>query len=159
MDFLQLALAALASSGVVHPGGHVQSGNENGVPTKIDYRNFIENRDGAFKNTADETAWNGAGFAAQDKFKDAVNNPELDLVTGVSKLFYPMLQKRLAPMGVQGGDIGEMERVSGNKHVGEMVAASALWDILKSRGMVGDKTNVNFDVFDGAPGLKITRRW
>lgn len=162
MDLSKLIATALLSSGLVHPHGHVQSGNESGVPTTIDYKNMVENRDGKFKNVSDETDWNGSGFTAQDKFKRALDSPEADLATGLYKLLYPITQSKVAPTGVSGGDIGEMRRLSGNKYVKESLALSALWDLLKSTKAGREKLknkDLSFTTIDGNPGLTATWRF
>ena len=160
MDLSKLMLAALVSGGVVHPYGHVQQGAENGTPTTIDYKNMVEDRRGHSKNAADETGWHGAGFKAQDRLKNALNSPEVDLMTGLYKILYPVTQKKFSPTGIEGGDIGGMARSSGNKHVKELLAASSVWDVLKGAGLIDRRPgNLNFTVIDGAPGLIFQKRF
>lgn len=159
MDVSNLIASALLSSGLVHPYGHVQQGADNGTPTTIDFRNMVENREGVSKSAADETDWHGAGFAAQDRLKNALRTPEADLVTGLSKLLYPATQRMFAPTGIQGGDIGGMKRASGNNHVGELVALSALIDLVNST-KPNRNGSLNFTTLDrGTPGVVWEQKW
>jgi hypothetical protein len=160
-------LAALVASAGVHTGGHIQEGAERGIPMSVHQAtevwrekkhpdNMPGNRWGIpYENPdlANESAIHGAGFAAQDKLKNAVDTPEANVATGFYKALYPFTQKIAPGQGVRGGDIGGMERASGNKYVGEMVAASAIHDLLKGFGVLKNKGNLNFKTVNGTPAL------
>lgn len=153
MDISSLINAGLLSGALMasHEGSHSSAASDSNVLLRWggDKYSF----DNATPRAAAEIQ--GAGFSGQDRLKNALNNTEQDrLFSGINalhKLTY-LLRDR--------GDISGMEKASGNKHTDKLVAASALWDLLKGSGVIDrDAGNVDFTTIDGAPGLVYRKRF
>lgn len=111
----------------------------------------------------------GAGFAMQDRIGNALQGTEIQrpvlgmnaLIKGLYLSGAPM--KLSQQLNQSGGDIGGLERTTGNNYIKELLAASALWDAIRAYSGVGTGKNalqVGFDTFDnGTPGIIFTKHW
>lgn len=136
---LQALLAALAlSAGAAHPLGHVSEGGKRGVPMTIDYKNMVESWKTDPKTAGDSMAIHGAGFKAQDDIARAIENPKAKeaayLANAILKGGYAAgISDKMAKGMENGGDIGGMERASGNKLTRPLVGFAAAMDLIKSQ--------------------------
>lgn len=170
MDYIELA-KALGLITAAHTGNHLSVANRTGAPASVHGVKESWNKYGTEYNVprkenyqpeyekvrkANESERQGAGFSGQDKMNEALNTPESNAANALYKAFY------LATGGPKGleykdGDFGGMEVNSGNKYTKELVAATALWDALKSQNANALKNyDLSFDSTGGRPGLKLT---
>ena len=138
MDFKKLAAALALSAGAVHPLGHVSEGGKRGVPMRVDYKNMVENWQGEPRSAGDEAAIHGAGFKAQDDVARALEDKDSReaayLANAILKGGYAAgVADKMAKGMTSGGDIGGMERASGNRLTRPLVGFSAVMDLIKSQ--------------------------
>jgi len=123
-----------------------------------------------FKNIGpeDAIAMHGAGFKAQDDIARIIEDKEskeaMYLANAILKGAYaagiPDKLAKNSPDYPDGGDIGEMKRISGNKYVRPMMGFSAIMDLMKSQ-----RPEQNWDVSAGvmpnstAVGLTFNKRF
>lgn len=99
----------------------------------------------------------GAGFAWQDNIRNLIPDKETrDNVGKMSALIKGLYltgvpQKLSRQITSTGGDIEDMKRVSGNKYVKPLVAASALADLYD--------VPLKFTTINGSPGLMYNMRF
>ena len=112
-----------------------------------------------------EAELHGAGFEFQDKIRNMIEDPELQKSVSVMNalikagfLAGAVDKVTQGKASYKGGDVGALEKTSGNRHTKDLVMASALYDLYKSRNPGGD-VSFGFDVIDGAPGARATLRW
>ena len=179
-------LQALTALSLIHPYGHVQYGDTHGTPTSIDWGKQTEVRDtndagrpvvidpehpGQIENAhsdVNDVGWNSAGFGIQDKLTRATSgtpdNENMHLANAAYKMAYVLGLPRLTAAGenmaTPNGDIGEMERISGNKYTRHLLGFAALADLIKSQ-----RPEQTWDVSAGpmpnttAMGLTFTKRF
>jgi len=154
MDFKELAAALALSAGAVHPLGHVSEGGKRGVPIRVHYKNMAEHWQKEPKNAGDEAAIHGAGFQAQDDVARAIEDKDTReaayLANAILKGGYAARVTDKLGKNVSGGDIGGMERVSGNRLTRPLVGFSAIMDLIKSQ-----RPEQTWDVSAGPVGESI----
>lgn len=104
----------------------------------------------------------GGGFSMADEVGRASNDPYYNAGNALVKLFHLIGGPEGMSRDIRrnsGGDLAAMKKESGNKHVPEMVAASAIFDAMKARGMDKDGS-LSFTTLDqGVPALVYSRRF
>lgn len=162
-DFLDI-LASLAASGlIVHPQGHNIAGEQVGVPVHVDYRNAMEKWNPP-EDWRKEAQIQGGGFGMQDTAAHLLSGTEAETPMRYANALYKLgyLSGLALPNssggGTIGGDVKNLERVSGNKNVDMLLGLSALADLIKANN---PKSNwdMQFITPEGAPGLKMNWKW
>jgi len=164
MDYSEV-LKALLMNQATHTGGHMEEAYRQGMrPSYVDWGKGIEvvprwvsnPRTSQQKRSAAQ--WHGAGFKGQQKSARQLQDTELEqtyrAIEGLYKLGYLGGVKSKNAQG----DIKNLERITGNKATGTLLAISALTDLYKSK-KPNKKWDYEFDVVGGAPGGKFTYRW
>lgn len=160
MNLLDLISAYAITAGAVHPHGHVAEGYRNDVPMRIDYRSGTEKLSKQMPDRMTATQIHGAGFEAQDDIKNAMADPKAKSEMSIANALYKALYlsgipDKFAKGMDQGGDIGAMEKTSGNNHLREILTASMLADLIAYK-YPNKNWDVGFSTFGtGQPGLKL----
>jgi len=102
----------------------------------------------------------GAGFETQDFIRDQLTGKIREDASKMSALikvlFLSGVTKKISDTDIAQGDIKELQKLSGNKHVPKMLGATILSDLLQKP----DSTNsLSFTVREGSPGLLYNRRF
>jgi len=153
MDLQSLIAAYALLAAGVHPLGHVDAGNEQGSPVKVNYKTLSESWDRRKGNQAEIDA---GGFHLQDKVVQAADDENMDAANALYKTLYLAGINKIGKAKM--GDIENMARASGNKYTQALFAASILSDIYQAKNP-DSKWSYNFDVIDGSPGGRINYKW
>ena len=185
MDIPSLLAAYLISQGA-HTGGHFAEAQRQNVPISLDTRNLAEDwtvpfpkdlaskpdpRYAALYESAPdqmkdyrrkESMMNGAGFVQQDQARDMFSGDTKSNVATMNAilkaLYLSGAADKFSNVGYKKGDIGGMEKASGNQNTKALLAASILGDIYAAQNP-NSNWSYNFDVIDGSPGGRINFRW
>ena len=156
MNLGELIQAYALVSGL-HTAGHFNEAGRQGLPITLDTKTFTENWQTPSSNS-NSARMNGAGFETQDRITPMMNSRAMDLANALYKALYASGLTFAGNNFNQGGDIRATESDSGNKYTKELVLASALSDLIRSK-QDNPNWNMRFHVTDGAPGLMFDYRW
>jgi len=155
MDIEKLIAAGLFSSLAAHPYGHIAEASKEGRPASVDYRTGTESYNDEGLSPEKKANIHGAGFEMQDRMANAMDSPEMHGFNAVYKTLFPYIVDKMGS-AIPGGDIGGMERSSGNKYIKPILGASAFYDAYKAMHP-DNNVNVGFSTFGkGTPGLMAT---
>lgn len=154
-SLLELALAGLLSTGS-HALGHVKTGAKEGVPVKINYKDFTETWD--TDSLKKDLKINGGGFRGQDALSRFTDTKKLAKSTRIINGLYKLAYLLDAPTALGVDTKGDIDNMGKHKKAMQAsVFASALSDLHKSKN---PDRKWDLDLWqskDGVPGIKI--RW
>lgn len=178
MDAVSL-FQALAMAQAAHTGGHFVEASRKDMPMSLDAKNFVEwwgqapngpkfqineatgkpEQVPGGLSSLDRSSIHGAGFSFQDLMEQAQNDPEkrknMALANAIIKgLYLSGAPNKISKEMIAGGDIGGMERESGNKDTKGLLALSLLADLYKYNNP-NSNVDLRFVTPNGAPGVML----
>ena len=157
LGLMDLLSVGLSQGG--HTGGHFAEASSQGVPMKLSGLQEVWDQPDVRK----DVDINGAGFGMQDLLSRGLGGTELEktlLANALIKGGYVLGLPGVFDRNLKGyGDIENIERLSGNRFVRELVILSALSD-LYNYGSGNNQWGVGLSTFGtGQPGLMFNYRW
>ena len=133
-DLSKVLMALALGSTVLHPEGHFLAGEDARLkePVSIDY--FDRTEKWRTSNRRADTKITAGGFEYQDSIAKALKQGDwesgraMEVANSIYKLLYPYTVAHITSGRTHDktGDVGALERLSGNPYTQEMLIASAL---------------------------------